>query len=153
MTIGERIRVLRKETGLTLEKFGECIGVKKAALSHIENDKNGPSDQTIKSIAREFAVSEEWLRTGEGPMRTIQSSQIVAEVREKLHLSEWGTTALERFLRLPSDDQRELLRILEDLFGPFEGDDKIEAAARAAGEAAAAAKRAELLDEKKDRDA
>ena len=153
MTIGERIRVLRKETGLTLEKFGECIGVKKAALSHIENDKNGPSDQTIKSIAREFAVSEEWLRTGEGPMRTIQSDQIVAEVREKLHLSEWGTTALERFLRLPSDDQRELLRILEDLFGPFEEDDKIEAAARAAGEAAAAAKRAELLDEKREQDA
>jgi transcriptional regulator with XRE-family HTH domain len=153
VTIGERIRTLRKETGLTLEKFGECIGVKKAALSLIENDRNGPSDQTIRSIAREFAVSEEWLRTGEGPMRTIQPDQIVAEVREKLHLSEWGTTALERFLRLPSDDQRELLRILEDLFGPFEGDDKIEEAARAAGEAAAAAKRAELLDEKRDQDA
>ena len=153
MTPGERVKELRKQTGLTMEKFGECLGVTKVAISRIESGINGLTPQMARSIAREFAVSEEWLRTGEGPMRTIQSDQIVAEVREKLHLSEWGTTALERFLRLPSDDQRELLRILEDLFGPFEEDDKIEAAARAAGEAAAAAKRAELLDEKREQDA
>lgn len=153
MTPGERVKEVRKSAGLTLEKFGEIIGMKKAGVSQIETGRNSLTDQAARSIAREFAVSEEWLRTGEGPMRTIQSDQIVAEVREKLHLSEWGTTALERFLRLPSDDQRELLRILEDLFGPFETDDKIEAAARAAGEAAAAAKRAELLDEKREQDA
>ncbi len=153
MTIGERIKQTRKEAGLTLDKFGERIGVKKASLSQIENGRNGASDQTVMMIAREFGVSEEWLRTGEGPMKTITGPEIVREVREKLHLSEWGTAALERFLRLPSDDQRELLRILEDLFGPFETDDKIEEAARAAGEAAAAAKRAELLDEKREQDA
>ena len=153
MTPGERVKEVRKSAGLTLEKFGEIIGMKKAGVSQIETGRNSLTDQVARSIAREFAVSEEWLRTGEGPMRTIQPDQIVMEVREKLHLSEWGTTALERFLRLPSDDQRELLRILEDLFGPFEGGDKIEAAARAAGEAAAAAKRAELLDEKREQDA
>lgn len=151
MTIGERIKQTRKEAGLTLDKFGERIGVKKASLSQIENGRNGASDQTVMMIAREFGVSEKWLRTGEGPMRTVTVDGVVAEVAEKLHLSEWATSALERFMRLPADDQRELLRILEDLFRPDA--DPIEEAARAAGEAAAAAKRAELLDEKRDQDA
>lgn len=151
MTIGERIKQTRKEAGLTLDKFGERIGVKKASLSQIENGRNGASDQTVMMIAREFGVSEEWLRTGEGPMRTVTVDGVVAEVAEKLHLSEWATSALERFMRLPVDDQRELLRILEDLFRPDA--DPIEEAARAAGEAAAASKRAELLDEKREQDA
>lgn len=68
MTQGERIRALRKELGLTLEKFAEPIGVKKAAISNIENDTRGLTDQMIISICREYNASEEWLRTGNGSM-------------------------------------------------------------------------------------
>lgn len=153
MTPGERVRIVRTEANMTMEEFGRELGVTKMTISRIENGVNALTSQMAKAISTTYAVSEEWLKTGEGPMRTITSSEIVQEVREKLHLSEWGTAALERFLRLPSDDQRELLRILEQLFGPFETDDPVEEAAKAAGEAAAAAKRAELLDQKRDMDA
>lgn len=68
-TIGGRIRLLRKDAlSLTMEKFGERIGITTASLSNIENGKTNPSDQTIRSICREFRVREEWLRTGEGSM-------------------------------------------------------------------------------------
>lgn len=63
-----RIKALRKSEGLTLEKFGERIGISNSALSAIETGKNKPSDQTIRSICREFGVREKWLRTGEGSM-------------------------------------------------------------------------------------
>ena len=63
-----RIKALRKAEGLTLEKFGERIGISNSALSAIETGKNNPSDQTIRSICREFRVREEWLRSGEGSM-------------------------------------------------------------------------------------
>ena len=64
----ERIKEIRKALGMTLEQFGEAIGIKKSSLSLIENGINSPSEQTIKSICREFNVSEDWLRTGEGEM-------------------------------------------------------------------------------------
>ncbi len=68
-TIGGRIRLLRKDAlSLTMEKFGERIGITTASLSNIENGKTNPSDQTIRSICREFRVREEWLRSGEGSM-------------------------------------------------------------------------------------
>lgn len=66
--MNERIKQLRKQLGLTLEKFGERLGVSKVAISLIENGKNALTDQMLKSIRREFNVREEWLRTGEGDM-------------------------------------------------------------------------------------
>ena len=66
MTDGERVKEIRKSLGYTLEKFGEKIGIKKSALSLIENGKNALTEQNIKSICREFGVREEWLRTGDG---------------------------------------------------------------------------------------
>lgn len=34
----------------------------------LEKGERAPSDRTIADICREFDVSEEWLRTGTGPM-------------------------------------------------------------------------------------
>lgn len=34
----------------------------------LEKGERAPSDRTVADICREFDVSEEWLRTGTGPM-------------------------------------------------------------------------------------
>ena len=66
--INDRVRILRKNLGLTLEKFGNRLGVGKNAISRIETGKNGVTDQMKKSICREFNVDYIWLTTGEGEM-------------------------------------------------------------------------------------
>ena len=66
--LNNRIKQLRNELGLSGEKFGEQIGLKRNSLSQIETGKNNPSEQTILSICREFGVNEQWLRYGEGEM-------------------------------------------------------------------------------------
>lgn len=68
MTENERVRELRKTLGLTLERFGERLGVKKNAISAIENGRNSLTDQMTKAICREFGVDYIWLTTGEGEM-------------------------------------------------------------------------------------
>lgn len=67
-TINDRVKILRKELRLTLEKFGEKLGVGKTAISKIEHGERGVTDQMIKSICREFNVDYIWLTTGEGEM-------------------------------------------------------------------------------------
>lgn len=64
----DRIKLLRKKLGLTQEKFGEKIGLKKNSISQIENGVNSLTEQLLLSICREFNVSEEWLRNGAGEM-------------------------------------------------------------------------------------
>lgn len=77
--MNERIRELRKTLGLTLERFGEAIGVTKVTISRIENGVNNVTDQMFKSICREFDVNEEWLRTGEGEMfKELSGSEKIA---------------------------------------------------------------------------
>ena len=66
--MGERVKELRKALGLSGEKFGEKIGLKRNSLSQIETGKNNLSEQNILAICREFNVNEEWLRTGSGEM-------------------------------------------------------------------------------------
>lgn len=87
MTQGERVREARKKLGFTLEKFGERIGIKKAAMSAIETGKNSLTDANIKAICREFSINEEWLRTGSGEMRIPVEDEAVAAVSDLVEKS------------------------------------------------------------------
>ena len=66
--MNERVKELRKALGLSGEKFGEKIGLKKVAVSQIETGRNNLTEQNIISICREFKVNEDWLRYGTGEM-------------------------------------------------------------------------------------
>lgn len=68
MTRGERIREVRNTLGLTLEKFGDRLGVTKVAISNIEKGNRNLTEQMTKAICREFNVDYMWLTTGDGEM-------------------------------------------------------------------------------------
>jgi len=76
VTINERINEIRKTNELTMDKFGERIGVTKAAISKIEKGERGVTDQMIKSICREFGYNEEWLRNGTEPKKPVIDEDI-----------------------------------------------------------------------------
>lgn len=72
MTQGERVKEIRKALGLTLEKFGNEIGLKKNSVSQIENGVNELTEANLMAICRADwhgnLVNENWLRTGDGKM-------------------------------------------------------------------------------------
>lgn len=70
-----RIKELRKSLDMNQTDFGSRIGVTTSAISGYELGTRIPSDAIIKSICREFAVNEEWLRTGEGEMKQSPSRE------------------------------------------------------------------------------
>ena len=79
MTLGERIKKVRKNLDLTQQEFADRIGMKRNSIAQVETGRN-TSDQTITSICREFNVNEVWLRTGEGEIFVQMSrSQEIAE--------------------------------------------------------------------------
>lgn len=61
--IGQRIRAVRRNAGLTLTEVSSRIGISNQALSAIERGKKNPSRQTLMSIARLFGkdFGEVWL--------------------------------------------------------------------------------------------
>lgn len=66
--LGERIRELIRVRRKKKAEFARALNVSQAFVSQMCSGERMPSDRTIADICREFDVSEEWLRTGTGPM-------------------------------------------------------------------------------------
>lgn len=61
MTQAERIKAVRKALGLTMDKFGDKLGVTKVAISRLESGERNLTEQMAKAICREFNVNYAWL--------------------------------------------------------------------------------------------
>ncbi|AXF75539.1 helix-turn-helix transcriptional regulator [Erwinia tracheiphila] len=102
-TLAERLKLARKEKGLSQKSLGESIGISQAAIQKIEV---GKAKETTKltEIAKSLGVRPEWLSSGSGPMRGPEipvhhpDSTIPPE-------SEWvGVDAWDSNTHLPNDE-------------------------------------------------
>lgn len=66
--MNNRIKQLRKALDLTQQEFAKRIGSVQNTITGYESGRRNPSNAVITSICREFGVSENWLRYGEGDM-------------------------------------------------------------------------------------
>ena len=80
MTINERIKEIRRSSGLSQTDFAERLGTTRGVITNLEGEKTSPNEPFIKLICREFNVNEGWLRTGEGEMKQkLTRNQEIAE--------------------------------------------------------------------------
>lgn len=84
----DRIKQIRKALNLTQVEFGNRLGVKGNTITNYETGLRTPSNSVILSICKEFNINEEWLRTGEGEMFTLQEDEEAAYVSELLEDTE-----------------------------------------------------------------
>ena len=118
-TIGDRISLVIKRSGLTKTKFAEQLNVSAAYISQMCSGARFPSDRTIADICREFNVSEAWLRDGVGDMEVKRTmNQELAMMVNEL-MTESDESYRKRFvaalLELPPEFWPELKRFLENL--------------------------------------
>ena len=64
----ERLKLIRKELGMTQEMLAQKLGIGKSALSMIETGRAALSERNKNIIIQELNVNPEWLETGKGPM-------------------------------------------------------------------------------------
>ena len=66
--LSERIRQLRESLGLSQAAFGSRLGVSRDVVNNLERGRVEIKEHVVKLIFSEYHVSEEWLRTGSGPI-------------------------------------------------------------------------------------
>ena len=115
ITIGERVRAVRKsdKVHMTLDEFGDKLGVRKTAISRIENGVNALTDAMKLAICREFGVNQKWLETGEGEMFSPDPQDEIDEIVSKYHLSDGMSVILRQMVQLPADAQDVLLNFIK----------------------------------------
>lgn len=86
MTLGERVKEVRKAQDMTLEEFGKRLSVTKVTMSNIERGNRSLTERMLKDICREFNINEKWLKTGEGDMtrKRTEEEEIAALVSDLL---------------------------------------------------------------------
>ncbi len=105
MTIGERIRQVRKVTGLNQTDFGKNVGLRQSSLGQIESGVRKATDRTILLICEKYGVLEEWLRTGEGDMFTETDATILSQLSDEYGLDSFEKIMIEGFLKLKPEER------------------------------------------------
>lgn len=114
MTQGERIREVRNTLGLTLEKFGDRLGVTKVAISNIEKGNRNLTEQMTKAICREFNVDYIWLTTGDGEMFIDTDDDFLEKIDRIMAGEDDARKNLFKFMLELSDEDIEALdRLME----------------------------------------
>lgn len=109
MTQGERVKEIRKSLDLTLEKFGEKLGVGKTAISKIEKGERNLTEQMTISICREYNVNYDYLTCGDGEMFDDLPQTVIDELCLQYNLSDSEKAIIELYVSLP-EDFRQLLK-------------------------------------------
>jgi transcriptional regulator with XRE-family HTH domain len=113
MEIGDRIKELRTEKGLTLKELGERIGMSVSFLSDVENSRSLPSLKRCKQIAIGLSVPVSVLLCEDAPKSHLPVNDMTYAISfsstEAKHLSE----LLCDFDDWASHDQNELISYLK----------------------------------------
>ena len=115
MTQGERVKTIRKHLNLTLEKFGEKLGVTKTTISRIEKGINGLTDQMTKSICREYHVNYDYLVYGDGEMFDDLPQTIIDELCIQYGLNDFDKSLVKTYITLPESDRiriKDMMKLL-----------------------------------------
>ena len=76
MVFADRLRALRKKSGLTQDEFSKQTGIGRSAVGMYESGKREPNYTTLSKVARFYHVSTDYLlgRTDTPASRTTSSS-------------------------------------------------------------------------------
>lgn len=114
MTQGERVKEIRKSLDLTLEKFGEKLGVTKTTISRIEKGVNNLTDQMTKSICREYSVNYDYLVYGEGDMFSELPKTILDELCLQYSLNDFDKAIIELYVNTPLELRQEVKKKMKE---------------------------------------
>ena len=115
--MNERIKEVRKKLGLNQTAFGERIGVTAAAISKLEIGERNVTEQMVLAICREFNVSENWLRTGNGggeAMFELHDDKELDALFHKYKMDNDSVDIITSYVKLRSDKRTALGGLIKE---------------------------------------
>ncbi|MGX8710301.1 MAG: helix-turn-helix domain-containing protein [bacterium] len=116
MTIGDRVKFLRKELDLTQAAFAEKIGLKATAIGLYESNDRTVTERSIVTICQTFNVSEEWLRDGIGEMFTEPEYFSLDEYAKNKGLTALELDIIRSYMELDPATRSSLMNLFKTVF-------------------------------------
>ena len=116
MSIGNRLKKLRKELGMNQTDFGARLNLSQTTIGQYEKETRPITKRVISQLTAEYNINEEYLRHGTGEMFINHRSNIVAELADKLLLSEREQQLLLAYSTFPIEKRQLFLDFACDFF-------------------------------------
>lgn len=113
--MNNRLKKLRKRTGLSQKAFGDRLGVTDAAICAIEKGRRNLTEQMARSICHEFNVNYEWLKYGIGEVFAVTPESLVDELSNRFDLDDLDSRIILGYLQLPASDRAAIKRYIQTL--------------------------------------
>lgn len=111
-----RIKLIRKTLGISQRDFGKKIGISDTAVSKLESGERNPSEQTLKSICREFNVDYFWLTEGaDVDMFMKLPNTLMEKLSERYNMNKKSQMVLKTYLEAPDDEKEAIENFLTTL--------------------------------------
>ena len=115
LTLGERIKKVRKDLDLTQQKFAAEIGTTANVLTNYETGRRNPSAAALNNICKTFGISEEWLRTGEGEPTIPTPETTLEKLISEYHLGDLEKQIILEFIGLDEKDRKGVIEYVQRL--------------------------------------
>lgn len=116
MTIGERIKCIRKKINLTQTEFGDRIGIAQNTIAAYEAGRREPQEVTLKAICDKFGISYEWLKYGKGEMIAKVDDDILKLINQILSTEDETTRQVFRaFANFDERDWQTIKKMIDNL--------------------------------------
>jgi predicted transcriptional regulator/DNA-binding XRE family transcriptional regulator len=115
VTLGQRVRHLRRARGMTLAQLAAAAGSASSALSMIENGRREPRLSLLQSIAGALEVSVEDLLRPEPPSRRASLEIALERAQRETTYASLGIPALRPSPRIPTDVLEHVVALHEEL--------------------------------------
>ena len=119
----DRIKKVRKDSGLTQKEFAERLGIKQNTVASYEMGRIGVSDSVRISICREFDINEQWLREGTGEMK-IENFQEERYASNVAKLQRTDDETIIRWANAIAETSPEVLKQIEEFMKKILGLDE-----------------------------
>lgn len=100
--VGERIKNVRQQKGMTLEEFGKMFGASKSNVRSWEIGKNLPNPERLKTIAKLADISVNTLLYGETRRRIAKIVYLIAKTNPKYNAIDVRSVTRMIYHALPS---------------------------------------------------
>jgi transcriptional regulator with XRE-family HTH domain len=115
VTLGQRLRHLRRGRGLTLAQLSDQVGAASSALSMIENGRREPRLTLLQAIARALDVPIEEVLRPEAPSRRAALEIAVERAQREPSYTALGLPPLRPSPRIPTDVLEHLVALHDEL--------------------------------------
>lgn len=116
MTVGDRVKAIREDAGMTTRDFGSRIGISGSAVSRLESGVNTPSERTLKVICSEFKVNYPWLKDGIGDQYSGLAETMIDKLVEEQGLDELDRQIITEYVKLSEAERTAFKKYIRAIF-------------------------------------